>query len=195
MDQLDQNLTDSSQWVERYGDMLYRFTLLRVKDAEHSEEIVQNTFLAALQAKEKFAGRSTEKTWLFGILKHKIMDHFRQIKKTRTYDLEPGDDPDPCGSEFDGRGHWQALPIQWGINPQKATEDQQLGRVLATCMDKLSDKYRQLFVLREVEGMKSEQICAELDITPSNLWVMLHRARNQLKKCLEIHLFEKKPNG
>ena len=184
-------MIDSSQWVDRYGDMLYRFTLLRVKDAEQAEEIVQNTFLAALQAKDKFAGRSTESTWLFGILKNKIMDHFRQIKRSRTCDLEPSDERDPCESEFDGKGHWQALPIRWGINPQKATEDRELGQVLSTCMNKLSEKFRRLFVLREIEGMKSEQICAELDITPNNLWVMLYRTRNLLKKCLEIHLFEK----
>jgi RNA polymerase sigma-70 factor (TIGR02943 family) len=192
---MNQNVIDSSQWVDRYGDMLYRFTLLRVKDAEQAEEIVQITFLAALQAKDKFAGQSTEKTWLFGILKHKIMDHFRKIKKNRTFDLEPNDDRDPCESEYNGKGHWQALPIRWGINPQKATEDKELRRVLSTCMDKLSDKFRRLFVLREIEGMRSEEICSEFNITSSNLWVMLHRARNQLKKCLEVHLFEKKSNA
>ena len=74
---------DSEQWVERYGDMLYRYTLVRVKDSVAAEEIVQVTLLAALQSKNSFAGRSTEKSWLFGILKHKIMDHFRQLKNQR----------------------------------------------------------------------------------------------------------------
>ncbi len=190
-----QHVIDTSQWVERYGDMLYRYALLRVKDAELSEEIVQITLLAALQAKDKFAGRSSEGTWLVGILKNKIMDHFRQIKRTRTWDLELDDDRDPCESDFDGKGHWQALPLRWGINPQKAAEDQELGRVLADCMNTLSDKFRRLFVLREIEGMESEKICAEFDITPNNLWVMLYRARNQLKKCLEVRLFENKSNA
>ena len=190
-----QHVIDASQWVERYGDMLYRYTLLRIKDAEQSEEIVQITLLAALQAKDKFAGRSTEGTWLVGILKNKIMDHFRQIKRSKTSDLELSDDRDPCESEFDGKGHWQALPQRWGINPQKASEDEELGRVLASCMNKLSDKFRRLFVLREIEGIPSEEICAEFDIKPNNLWVMLHRTRNQLKKCVEVHLFEGKSNA
>ena len=192
---MDQEPIDSGLWVDRYGDMLFRFTLLRVKDEDQAEEIVQNTFLAALQAKESFAGRSTEKTWLFGILKHKIMDHFRKVKKEKTFDLEPDDDHDPCESDFDGKGHWRALPIRWGINPEKSIENSELQKILATCMNKLSDKFRQLFVMREVEGLKSERICEELGISPSNLWVMLHRSRNQLKKCLEVHLFEEKPSG
>ena len=192
---MDQHVIDSSQWVDRYGDMLYRFALLRVKDAEQAEEIVQIALLAALQAKDKFSGRSSEGTWLVGILKNKIMDHFRQVKRSKTCDLELNDDRDVCESDFDGKGHWQALPVRWGINPQKAVEDEELGRFLSTCMNELSDKFRQLFILREIEGMESEQICEEFAITPNNLWVMLYRARNQLKKCLELHLLENKTNA
>jgi RNA polymerase sigma-70 factor (ECF subfamily) len=192
---MNKHVIDTSQWVERYGDVLYRYALLRVKNAELAEEIVQITFVAALQAKDKFAGRSTESTWLIGILKNKIMDHFRQIKRLKISDLELTDDRDPCESDFSGKGHWQALPIRWGINPQKAIEDKELRRHLASCMDTLSEKFRRLFVLREIEGLDSEEICAEFDITPNNLWVMLYRAKNQLKKCLENHLFEGKADA
>ena len=80
MDSLDSNL-----WVERYGDALYRYTLVRVKNPDSAEEIVQVALLAALQAQKTFAGRSTEKSWLFGILKHKILDHVRTLKARRTY--------------------------------------------------------------------------------------------------------------
>ena len=192
---MDRELIDSSQWVDRYGDAMFRFTLLRVKDEDHAEEIVQDTFVAALQAKESFAGRSSEKTWLFGILKNKTMDHFRQIKKNRTYDLEVDDDRDPCASDFDGKGHWQSLPFQWGINPEKAVENKEFLQYLSKCMDTLSDKFRCLFVLREIEGQGSEKICSELGISQNNLWVMLHRTRNQLKKCLEVYLLERKSNA
>jgi RNA polymerase sigma-70 factor (TIGR02943 family) len=192
---MNQHVIDTSQWVERYGDVLYRYALLRVKNAELAEELVQITFVAVLQAKDKFAGRSKESTWLIGILKNKIMDHFRQLKRSKVSDLELTDDRDPCESDFSGKGHWQALPIRWGINPQKAIEDKELRRHLATCMDTLSDKFRRLFVLREIEGLESEEICAEFDITPNNLWVMLYRAKNQLKKCLESHLFEGKADA
>jgi len=192
---MGQELIDSDQWVDRYGDAMFRFTLLRVKDEDHAEEIVQNAFLAALKAKESFAGRSSEKTWLFGILKMKIFDHYREVKKNRTDDLNEEDDHDPCDSDFNGKGHWLALPFNWGINPEKSVENKQLLQMLASCMDTLSDKFRRLFVLREIERMDSEKICSELEISPNNLFVMLHRTRNQLKKCLEDHLIERKPNA
>jgi len=187
---MNRELIDSDQWVDRYGDAMFRYTLLRVNDEDYAEEIIQNTFLAAFQSKESFVGLSSEKTWLFGILKNKTFDHFREIKKNRTYDLSVDDDRDPCESDFDGKGHWQALPFHWGINPEKAAENKEVLQILSNCMDTLSDKFRQLFVLREIEGQDSEKICLELDITPNNLCVMLHRARNQLKKCIERHMPE-----
>lgn len=185
---------DSSQWVEKYGDMMIRYTWLRVREEEIAEDIVQTTLLAAFQAKASFLGNSSEKSWLFGILKHKIMDHFREIKKKRTYELLPEDDKNPCDKDFDGKGHWHALPVSWGIDPEKSIENGQLAQVMATCMDTLSDKFRDLFVLKEVEGLSTEEICNELDIKPNNLWVILHRARNQLKKCLEVDWFGKEKN-
>jgi RNA polymerase sigma-70 factor (TIGR02943 family) len=192
---MGQELIDSDQWVDRYGDAMFRFTLLRVKDEDHAEEIVQNAFLAALKAKESFAGRSSEKTWLFGILKFKILDHYREIRKNQTCDLSVDDDHDPCDSDFNGKGHWLALPFNWGIDPEKSVENKQLLQTLSGCMDKLSDKFRRLFVLREIERMDSEKICSELGISSNNFFVMLHRARNQLKKCLEEHLIERNPNA
>jgi len=183
---------DASQWVDQYGDLMYRYTLVRVKDAPTAEEIVQVTFFAALQATHTFAGRSSEKSWLFGILKHKILDHFREIKKNRTFDLAPEDDKDPY--EYDPSGHWKENPQHWGLNPEKSSENQALTEALGTCLDHLPDKLRQVFVLREIEGLSTEEICNEFNIKPTNLWVILHRARNQLKKCLEIHWFDgKKP--
>ena len=187
---MNRETIDSQQWVERYGDGMFRFALLRVNDEDHADDIVQNTFLAALKAKDSFAGLSTEKTWLFGILKNKIMEHYREIKKNRKYDLNLEDDRDPCESDFDGKGHWRSLPFHWGIDPEKAVVDKELLQNFLGCMDSLSPKFRQLYVLREIEGYDSETICSELDITPSNLWVMLHRARNRLKKCIEVHLPE-----
>jgi len=181
---------DANQWVDRYGDLMYRYTLVRVKDQGDAEEIVQVTFLAALQATHTYAGRSSEKSWLFGILKHKILDHFREIKKNRSFDLSPDDDQDPCG--YDSMGHWKKIPQDWRLDPEKSTENQELTEKLALCLDELSDKFRQIFVLKEIDGVSSEQICNEFNIKPTNLWVILHRARNQLKNCLEIHWFDRK---
>ena len=184
-----QESLDSSLWVDRYGDVMFRFTLARVKDPVVAEEIVQITLVAALQSQSSFAGRSSEKSWLFGILKHKILDHFRELKKTRNFELTPEDDQDPF--EYDASGHWKEMPQKWDLNPEKATENQQLSQALAHCLDNLSDKFRQVFVLKEIEGLSTEEICKDFNIKPTNLWVILHRARNQLKKCLEVKWFQK----
>lgn len=180
---------DSALWVDKYGDMMYRFALVRVKDQDAAEEVVQSALTAAVQAQKSFQGRSSEKSWLFGILKHKIMDHFRAIKKRQTYDLSPDDSPDPYERAFDKTGHWK-MPVQnWNLDPEKSAQNKQLVAALSQCLDNLSDKYRRIFVMREVDGVSSEEICNEFDIQPTNLWVMLHRARNQLKKCLEKRWF------
>ena len=182
---------DSNLWVDKYGDMMYRFALVRVKDQDTAEEVVQLTLIAALQAQKSFQGRSTEKSWLFGILKHKIMDHFRAAKKFQTYDLSADDSADPYEKAYDNTRHWR-IPVQnWNLDPEKAAQNGQLVEALAHCMDKLSDKYRRIFVMRELDGVNSDEICNEFNIQPTNLWVMLHRARNQLKKCLETQWFNK----
>ncbi|MFQ5673399.1 MAG: sigma-70 family RNA polymerase sigma factor [Nitrospinales bacterium] len=182
---------DTDLWVERYGDQMYRYTLLRVKYPESAEEIVQETFLAAYKSRNSFAGKASEKSWLFGILKHKIMDHFRELKKHQIFDLIQEDDPDPYEDAYDHKGNRKNPPRNWGINPEKAAENKQLLRALGQCVEELPDKFRRLFILKEVDGYSSEYICKELDIQPTNLWVMMHRARNQLKKCLETNWFEK----
>ncbi len=176
---------NSDLWVEQYGDMLYRYTLVRVKNPDSAEEIVQVTLLAALQAKDSFQGRSTEKTWLFGILKHKILDHFRDLKKHGTYELTSEDGPDPLENAYLPDGHWASAPKNWDTDPLKAAENRQLVEALSKCIDRLPDKPRTIFVLREIEGLASEEICKEMEIQPTNLWVVLHRARTQLRKCLE----------
>ena len=182
---------DIEKCVDLYGDMMYRYTLARVRNPEEAAEIVQNTFLAALQSKSAFAGRSTEKSWLFGILKHKILDHFRALKKLQTFDLLPEDDRDPYENAYDETGHLKRPPYQWEWDPESAAENNQLAKVMTQCLDGLSAKFRKVFILKEIEGIGSEEICKEFDIQPNNLWVMLHRARNQLKKCLEINWFQK----
>jgi len=183
---------DSNLWVERYGDILYRYTLVRVKNPDAAQEIVQVTLLAALQSQKSFAGRSSEKSWLFGILKHKIMDHFRSVKTRRTYEVSTDDDANPYENEFDEMGHFINPPKKWQIDPLHAAENEELVLALGKCLEGLSEKFRHIFVMKEVEGIKSEDICKEMEIQPTNLWVILHRARNQLKKCLEANDWHRK---
>ena len=182
---MDNRKIDNNLWVDRYGDLMYRYTLVRVKDPNSAEEIVQMTFFSALQSQNSFAGRSSEKSWLFGILKHKILDHFRELGKSRNMDLLDEDGGDPLENQFDSKGHWKKMPVRWSEDPEKAAENSQLAKALAHCIDGLSEKFRSIFVLKEIDGLSSEDICNEFNIKPTNLWVMLHRTRTQLKKCLE----------
>ena len=164
---------------------MYRYTLVRVKDPNFAEEIVQMTFFSALKSQDSFAGRSSEKSWLFGILKHKILDHFRELGKSRNMDPLDEDGSDPLDNQFDSNGHWKKMPTRWSEDPEKAAENSQLAKALSNCIDGLPEKFRSIFVLKEIEGLSSEDICNEFNIKPTNLWVMLHRTRTQLKKCLE----------
>lgn len=181
------NMIDSSQWASQYGDKLYNYTFYRVKDKEYSEEIVQNTFLAALKAKQSYSGRSSVSTWLFGILKHKILDHFREIKKTKTRDFTARGGLKLCESEYNGKGQWQAAPVLWDRDPLIVLENKELLETLSKSLNKLPDKYRQVFIMREIDGLKSKEICRELKIAPDTLWVRLYRTRKQLKPMLANH--------
>ncbi len=185
---MSEEILEPEKWVEQYADMLYRYTLVRVKDPDVAEELVQTTFFAALKSQHTFAGKSTEKTWLFGILKHKTMDHFRAAKKNINLDLS---DPEGDSIQFDPMGHMVPPPNNWNLNPEKAVENKELAQVLAKCLNGLSEKFHRIFVLKEIEGLSSEEICKEFGVKPTNLWVMLHRARNQLKLCMEANWLSK----
>jgi len=185
---MSEETLDPEKWVENYADMLYRYTLVRVKDPDVADELVQVTLFAALKSQHTFAGKSTEKTWLFGILKHKTMDHFRSTKKNINVDIT---DTDADRIQFDTTGHMTPSPNNWNVDPEKATENKELAQVLAKCMNGLSEKFHRLFVLKEIEGLSSEEICKEFNVKPTNLWVMLHRARNQLKLCMEANWLTK----
>lgn len=176
------------QWVQEHGDILFRYALARVRDSALAEDMVQETFLAAIKSRDKFSGRSAERTWLVGILKHKIIDYIRKASRQTAYeDMDlPAQAADISGDlYFDRKGHWKIKPPDWQTNPRKKFEQEEFHDVLQTCLAKLPDRLRQVFILRELEDLDADEICETLDITPSNLWVMLHRARNGLKGCLE----------
>lgn len=188
----DGALSDADEWVDLHGDYLYRNALLRVRDREVAEELVQETFLAALGARASFSGRSTERTWLMGILKHKVMDHYRRSAR----DLPLVEDERlPCEAEqpFEAggewRGHWRNDegfgPRDWGPDPAGDLEKKEFWQVLRECLKALPDRLARVFSLREVDGCETEEICKVLDISATNLWVMLHRSRRQLRYCIE----------
>ncbi|MBW2437745.1 MAG: sigma-70 family RNA polymerase sigma factor [Desulfobacterales bacterium] len=177
-------IENPESWVDNYGDFLYRFALARVKDQSIAEDLVQETFLAALRARENFQGQSTGRTWLTAILKHKIVDHIRKkIREPSTDKIETlTDASDP---DFDDRGEWSIRPGKWVVNPGNLYEQKEFLDVLYHCLAELPERLAEAFIKREMEGLSTEKICKELGITATNSWVMLYRARMSLRRCLE----------
>lgn len=174
--------SDPALWVDQHGDVLYRFALLRVKDPQIAEDLVQDTFLAALQQIGEFRGRSSLRTWLVGILKHKIVDHFRRSAREPK---PPGRDSDPGEDLFDERGRWKSEPVDLGISPQTAVENKEFWEAVMGCLDGLPDVPRRAFALKELDGLGTEEIRKILSLSATNLYVILHRARESLRRCLE----------
>ena len=174
---------DPARWLQEHGDVLYRFALGRLRDPQTAEDLVQDTFLAALKGADSFSGRSQERTWLTGILKHKIIDHFRKHKRMfLSEDLELKEQ-DP-GAFLDRKGEWTIGQASWITDPEEAYERKEIWKSLQDCLEHLPDRHKEIYVLRELQDQDADEICDSLDISPSNLWVSLHRARLQLRDCL-----------
>lgn len=177
-------LDDPEIWVDQYGESLYRFALARVKDPSIAEDLVQETFLAALGARKRFKGQSTTRTWLIAILKHKIVDYIR--KKSREQDTDKLESmTNGIDVNFTDRGDWKMRPNKWAKNPMKLYEQKEFMDVLYHCLAELPERQAEAFMRREIDGLSTEEICKELDITATNSWVMLYRARMFLRSCLE----------
>ncbi len=175
------------QWLSLHGSALYSYAMTRLRDSHKAEEAVQETLVAALTAQARYAGGASVRTWLIGILKHKILDQFRrEARETPLEDPEEvlEDMDHQIAAQFKPNGHWLNRLADWG-NPESTLEASQFREVLQRCMDGLPDRLARLFLLREVLEEDTDTICQELDITPTNLWTMLYRARMGLRKCLE----------
>jgi RNA polymerase sigma-70 factor (ECF subfamily) len=168
--------------------VLYRYARLRLGSAELAADVVQETFLEALGAWGSFEGRSTERTWLIGILRHKIFDQMRSSKRVLAHGN--GVAPDgPANSPFDHKGHWRVGPAAWRADPGRELESREFWEVFGRCLSKLPKGIADAFFLRELDGMAAEQVQEILGITPANFWKRLHRARMLLRECLEIGWF------
>lgn len=184
---------DPSSWVDDYGDALLRYALYRVNDQAQAEDLVQDTFLAAIKSLDRFGGRASVKTWLTGILKNKIIDYYRKKGRTQNFsDLSTFYERE-AEEMFRDDGHWKpdasTHPGDWKPEQIENMDRQEFWEQFHICSDKLPEKIRQVYLLREVDGVSSEEICEMLDITRQNLWTILHRARMALRKCLETHWF------
>lgn len=177
---------DPETWVDLYGNYLYRYALTRLSDPEVAQDIVQETFVAAIDAFKRFRGKSSIKTWLIAILKRKIVDHFRRAKNHHHLNTV-NSAVDDIDRAFNNSGNWLVKPNDWTVNPGKAYEQQEFIDILYKCISKLPDRQAEIFMMREFEDMSTEQICHQLNITESNSWVILYRARLQLRSCLETN--------
>ena len=182
-------IEDPESWVDQYGNFLYHFTLSRIKDPTLAEDLVQETFLAALKARKNFQGRSTARTWLIAILKHKIVDHIRKQVREQTSDkvesMVNTATNDPVDSSFTEDGDWRIRPSKWTIDPMKLYEQKEFMDILYHCLGDLPERQAEAFMMREIDGLSTEEICKVLNISATNSWVMLYRARMWLRRCLE----------
>jgi RNA polymerase sigma-70 factor, ECF subfamily len=184
--------SEPTEWVDRHGDALFRYALLRVRDRGAAEDLVQETLLAALRGADAFRQMSAERTWLIGILRHKVLDHFRRhARETALVDSfnELGDDDSgPFDGSFDERGQWSVEISTWET-PERSLERAEFWRVFSDCVGRLPENLRTPFALRELEGLDSDALADVLQITRNNLWVTLSRARERVRRCLETHWF------
>ena len=185
------HLLEPQSWVERYGDYLFNYAVVRVNDREKAEDLVQETFLAGLKAKDRFLGKSSERTWLTSILKRKVIDIYRKQYSSKESSLDAYEidvsDGDFYRSEDPFKGHWLdgKGPNSYSLLPEGEMEQEELARFIQLCIETLPSNLAAAFVMKMVDEEDSDTICKELGITPSNLWVMLHRARLRMRNCLE----------
>lgn len=181
--------SDFASRCNTHRGYLLRVAVLQLRDNDLAEDIVQDTLVAALQGAEGFSGRSSLKTWLTGILKHKIVDAIRRKGREPAFStLEEETQIDDLDALFDESGHWDNPPADWG-DPEAQLSRSQFFDVMQLCLEKLPPNTARVFMMREVMELESDEICKELSITSTNLWVILYRARMALRQCLEQNWF------
>ena len=181
---------DFAAQVQTHRAYLLRVAQLQLRDTALSEDVVQDTLVAALQGEAGFSGKSSLKTWLTGILKHKIVDAIRQRSRAPAFaSLEEECRIDDLDALFDETGHWENPPADWGGDPESQLSQQQFFEVMQLCLENLPPNTARAFMMREVMELDAYEICQQLTITSNNLWVILYRARMALRECLERRWF------
>jgi RNA polymerase sigma-70 factor (ECF subfamily) len=173
-------------WIDRYSDYLYNFAIVRVNNHEVAQDLISETFLAGLKSKANFKGEASERTWLIAILKRKIIDHYR-----KTNSKKGKAEVRMSYSNTDSEGDWleEQVSDPFDKTAEDVMENEELGMAILNCLEKLNDKQAKIFKMKTIDGFDTEAICNECNITPSNLWVILHRARKSMAECLEDNWF------
>ena len=180
-------------FIEERRPDLVRFAVLQLRDQGLAEDVVQEALMAALEGAPRFAERSSVKTWVYSILRRKIIDALRARRRELPVSGGDADEDDAAGDRlFDERGFWatEHRPHCW-TTPEESLEQQQFWQIFELCLDRLPKRTSRVFMMRELLGLETEEICKELAITSSNCWVILHRARMGLRLCLEDRWFDR----
>jgi RNA polymerase sigma-70 factor (TIGR02943 family) len=182
------HLINPHQWVAKHADYLYTYAITRVNDAEQARDLVQETFLAALEKINKFEGRSTERTWLMAILKNKVIDVYRKrasgLAKNTEALITEDEEQDFFNRDY---GNWKVehWPQEFGIEDDNALENKEFIHILQKCMQKLPGLWLSVFTMKHMDDQPTETICSELKVTPANFWVIIHRTKVNLRSCLQ----------
>jgi len=178
---------DPNKWIDSYADYLFNYTITRVSDRDIADDLVQETFFSGLKSAANFKGEASERTWLVSILKRKIIDHYRKINSTKgkaevriNY------------SEGESEGDWleERVADPYDRNAESTLENKELGLAIHHCLEKLPQKQAEIFKMKTIQNFDTEAICNEFDISASNLWVIIHRARTALAGCLDETWFK-----
>ncbi len=173
---------DPNKWVDLYSDYMFNFTIVRVNNSEIAKDLISETFLAGLKSKDNFKGEASERTWLISILKRKIIDHYRKINSIKgkaEVRISYKDD--------ESEGDWleERVSDPFDKTAEDVMENEELGLAIYGCLDTLNEKQATIFKMKTIDGFDTEAICNEFNITASNLWVIIHRARKSMAECLE----------
>lgn len=179
---MSNHLLNPNKWIDLYSDYLFNYTISRVNDREIAKDIIQDTFFAGLKSMKNFKGEASERTWLISILKRKIIDYYRKINSIKgqaeirmTYNTD------------ENEGDWleERVEDEGYLNAQALIENTELGDAIYDCIDTLPEKQAKVFKMKTILNYETEDICNELNITPSNFWVLIHRARTAIAECME----------
>ena len=177
---------DPNKWVDRYSDYLYNYTISRVNDRVLAQDLVQDTFFAGLKSMKNFKGEASERTWLIAILKRKIIDYYRKINSNKgkaEVRINYND------SESEGDWLEERVADPFDKTAEDTMQNNELGDAIYNCLEKLPQKQADVFKMKTILGYETEVICNELNITASNLWVIIHRARTAMADCLKENWF------
>ncbi|WP_010521617.1 sigma-70 family RNA polymerase sigma factor [Aquimarina agarivorans] len=174
-------------WIKKYSDYLFNYTIVRVDDREIAKDIVQETFFAGLRSMKNFKGEASERTWLISILKRKIIDHYRKINSNKG----KAEVRMAYNSDSETEGDWleERVADPYASNAENKIENSELGKAINNCLDSLPDKQATIFRMKTIDNFDTETICNEFNITASNLWVIIHRARTAMASCMEKNWF------